>query len=47
MESLPEWDLNQQSLNSAQMLSRAELSGHEFNLHLEPSWYSYSKFIYC
>ena len=33
IESLLKWDLNQQPLNSVQMLQMSENSGHEFNSH--------------
>ena len=35
IESWPAWDLNPQPLNSIQTLELTELSGHEFNSHLE------------
>ena len=47
IESLPEWDLNPQQLNSVHMLKPTNLSGHDFNLHSEPNFYSYSNFLVC
>ena len=47
IESWPEWDLNPRPLNSVQTLETTELSGHEFNSHLEPTLYSYFNFIVC
>ena len=47
IESRPEWDLNPRPLNSVQTLYPTELSGHEFNSHSEPTFYSYSNFIIC
>ena len=35
IESRPEWDLNPRPLNSIQTFELTELSGHEFNSHLE------------
>ena len=46
-ESWPEWYLNPQQLNSVQTLKPAELSGHEFNLHSEPTLCSYSNSMVC
>ena len=47
IESLLKWDLNQQPLNSVQMLQMSENSGHEFNSHWEPTLYSYSNLTSC
>ena len=47
IESWPEWELNPQPLNSVQTLYPTDLSGHEFNLHSEPTLYSYSNLIVC
>ena len=42
-----EWDLNPLPLNSVQMLKLTDLSGHELNLHSEPTLYSNSSFLGC
>ena len=42
-----EWDLNPLPLNSVQMLELTDLSGHELNLHSEPTLYSNSSFLGC
>ena len=47
IEGWPELDLNPRPLNSIQTFSPTELSGREFNLHSEPTLYSYSNFIVC
>ena len=47
IESWPEWDLNPRPLNSVQTLKPIELLGQEFNLHSEPTLYSYFNFIIC
>ena len=45
-ESWPDWNLNPGPLDSTQMLSPIELSGHEFDLHSQPTLDFYSNFIF-
>ena len=45
IESWPEWDLNQQPLNSVQTPQPTELSRNEFNSLSEPTLHSHSNFI--
>ena len=45
--SWPDWYFNPRPLNSVQNLYPTELLGHELNLHLQLTLYSYSNFIIC
>ena len=42
-----ERNLNPRPLNSIRMLQPTELWGHEFDLHFDPKFCSYSNFIFC
>ena len=46
IESWSEWDLNPKPFEFRSD-NLTELSGHEFNLHSEPTLYSYSNLIAC
>ena len=47
IESWLEWDLNPQPLSFVQTLLPTKPSGHEFNLHSEPTLQGYSNFMFC
>ena len=40
IEGWPKWNFNPHSLKSFQQLQPTEPSGHEFNSHSEPTFYS-------